>query len=577
MTIKAQQVEFLLSGMRDSTGAVLSGGKVSFHPTGNLSAFKTIWENRNKTVIAANPFTLDSAGRAELFADGVYDIVIKTSTGATVATFEGESFEDPNDSPYFDIANYTSFQAAIASIGATPGTLLVGQDTLASSPVVVPSTLGVKHVGVGRIINGGAATIEFNGPFEAELRHVFSGFAAGDITGLSTVQVKWFWSGTFSDALTKAIGALPATGGKVNLGNIDASLTSTVTVNKECSILGNGPAIAVGAKGATTITKAASLNGPGIIVTANNVNMENFLLDGEVGNGGDGIVVSAGRVRLRNIAAFRQGRDGIRIGIDAGANCNLWYMDNIYAKANGRDGVRISDNTAPTLPDSNGGTLVHLDTQDNTGRGMYLGNTMSNTFLAVTAQTNGSNGVHVSGDAHNNVFIGGDWAENNDSLGSGKDFFVATNATDNMVVNASMSNYTFQDDGRRTLWLLRDGANVGWDMVGLFSQSFIRASTNFVMAGVVGGSLNFTVNGDGADASLALIKLLSDYNVEIGRIDKRVTVNASTLKLTPLSSVPASPLRGDLAIANRVDWDPLAKGSGGDYLVRYSGSAWVAP
>jgi hypothetical protein len=46
--------------------------------------------------------------------------------------------------------------------------------------------------------------------------------------------------------------------------------------------------------------------------------------------------------------------------------------------------------------------------------------------------------------------------------------------------------------------------------------------------------------------------------------------------LNPLSAAPSSPVAGMIVRADRVNWDPLSKGSGGSYLCWYDGSAWVS-
>jgi hypothetical protein len=51
---------------------------------------------------------------------------------------------------------------------------------------------------------------------------------------------------------------------------------------------------------------------------------------------------------------------------------------------------------------------------------------------------------------------------------------------------------------------------------------------------------------------------------------------ANRLNLAALSAAPSSPAAGDIVRADRVNWDPLSKGSGGSYLVWYDGSAWVS-
>ncbi len=87
MALKAQIFYPALSGLRFD-GAALSGGLVYFYEPGTTT-FRTVYTNRNKTTTAANPYTLDTNGQAEIFLDGVYDIYVTTSTGAPKATWEG--------------------------------------------------------------------------------------------------------------------------------------------------------------------------------------------------------------------------------------------------------------------------------------------------------------------------------------------------------------------------------------------------------------------------------------------------------------------------------------------------------
>jgi len=75
-----------LSGLQFD-GVALASGLVYFYVPGT-GTFKTIYTNRTKTVTAANPYTLDANGQAEIFGDGVYDVVVKTSGGVTKATWE---------------------------------------------------------------------------------------------------------------------------------------------------------------------------------------------------------------------------------------------------------------------------------------------------------------------------------------------------------------------------------------------------------------------------------------------------------------------------------------------------------
>ncbi len=77
----ATQFDFLLSQVRTSTTA-LTGGKVYFYSPGTTTA-KSVWLDRNQATQAANPYTLDSNGTAQLYGTGSYRIVIKDSAGVT--------------------------------------------------------------------------------------------------------------------------------------------------------------------------------------------------------------------------------------------------------------------------------------------------------------------------------------------------------------------------------------------------------------------------------------------------------------------------------------------------------------
>ena len=98
MATKAQIFFPALSGLRFD-GASLASGQVFFYEPGTTTQRLT-WANRNKTVQSTTysenpdetgPFyvRLDANGQAEIFLDGVYDVVVKSSAGVTKATWEG--------------------------------------------------------------------------------------------------------------------------------------------------------------------------------------------------------------------------------------------------------------------------------------------------------------------------------------------------------------------------------------------------------------------------------------------------------------------------------------------------------
>lgn len=71
----------------DTTGAVLAGGKVYFYAPGTTDA-KDIYDDTDKATTLSNPVVLDSSGRVPfpVYAEGIYDVVVKTSADVTVDT-----------------------------------------------------------------------------------------------------------------------------------------------------------------------------------------------------------------------------------------------------------------------------------------------------------------------------------------------------------------------------------------------------------------------------------------------------------------------------------------------------------
>lgn len=77
----ATQFDFLLSQVRTSTTS-LAAGKVYFYSPGTTTA-KAVYLDRNAGTQAANPYTLDSNGTAQVYGSGIYRVVIKDSAGVT--------------------------------------------------------------------------------------------------------------------------------------------------------------------------------------------------------------------------------------------------------------------------------------------------------------------------------------------------------------------------------------------------------------------------------------------------------------------------------------------------------------
>jgi len=78
----------------DNTGLVLNGGLVYFYSPGTTTP-KNTYTTAAKSVANANPVVLDSAGRPDssgtpidIYLDGSYKVVVKTSAGVTIRTID---------------------------------------------------------------------------------------------------------------------------------------------------------------------------------------------------------------------------------------------------------------------------------------------------------------------------------------------------------------------------------------------------------------------------------------------------------------------------------------------------------
>jgi hypothetical protein len=212
-------------------------------------------------------------------------------------------------------------------------------------------------------------------------------------------------------------GANGAYGGEIYFPHGVYLISSTIVLPayRALKLFGAGNGSENNGYSATKINKSASLNGEVFQLTTDASSVENMTIQGLAGNGGDGILIKASRCSLYNVSVFSMGRDGIRIGTDAGGeNCNLWYLENVKAKSNTRDGIRISEG-AGALADANAGTLVNPDLSNNGASGLYLGGTQLNTFVGGAYQANGYAGIHFSPYAQYNCVFGGDMEANVDS------------------------------------------------------------------------------------------------------------------------------------------------------------------
>lgn len=196
---KAQSISFLLSQVRTSTTSLV-GGKIYAYYTGTLTP-KTIWLDRNKAAIAANPYTLDANATAQVFGDGIYHIVIKDAAGVTKFDRDGLPFQDLSGASIANVLDYGSgtLAEAITAIGSAPTTLAYGTNQTLSSNTAIPATLELLPLN-GAVISHSAYTISYSGDTSRwPIGQVFDGTGAVTI-GSGTAYPQWF--GAKGDGIT---------------------------------------------------------------------------------------------------------------------------------------------------------------------------------------------------------------------------------------------------------------------------------------------------------------------------------------------------------------------------------------
>lgn len=135
--------------------------------------------------------------------------------------------------------------------------------------------------------------------------------------------------------------------------------------------------------------------------------LKNLSVEGDVGNGNDGIQVLGGRSVVRDVSTFAHGRDGLKVGDYAAsaANTNLWRLENIIARANGRHGVYIAHEGSAGAPNCNAGIAVGIEATGNAQHGVYVTDAVDNQLLGICSQSNGGWGVRLGSLAKGNVVL----------------------------------------------------------------------------------------------------------------------------------------------------------------------------
>lgn len=372
---------------------------VTVYETGTLT-LATIYADAAGATVKSNPFTSDGAGYYEFFAaDACYDV-----------RFSGGDI-------------------------TVPWTI--------SNQCIVPTAANVL------LRSGGSQ------PLTADLD--LGNFNVESKNSMPVIRPDVVADGVTDDApvIQAALDAAStATGGKVVLPAGVIKIQSGLTIPAG-SILEGVSSQHAGAFG-TRILKDGNFDG---ITVGQGAVLRDLKIDGDTGNGGDGVYVMYGRSLVQNVFSNGHGGVGIRVGGKDPAtahNTNLWRLIHVTARSNTSHGVYVHHAFSPT--EANGGLALGVDAGGNGGDGVFVDNAISNNFYGVSSQGNTGYGVRFGASASRNYFEG-PYVENNTAGGA---VFDSGSSRNRWVPNGTSSgDFPVDNNATPQNWVLSTSTILG--------------------------------------------------------------------------------------------------------------------
>jgi len=210
--------------------------------------------NKLKKVLSIPTYSL---GTGELPTDLIANYFVQVNNLATGFELEAVVPGGTDLSPYAKIhwIDCTSINADVAAIGIiTKVTLLVSNTQPLTASLTIPSNITLKILNGGSIVHVHPFTLTINGPFEAGLYQVFSGFDAGDVTFgagvVKEVYPEWWGNNTIpgtTDMTVEIQNAIDSlTNGIISLQNTIYLISSTLDLKKDrVNLIGKGQQVTI--------------------------------------------------------------------------------------------------------------------------------------------------------------------------------------------------------------------------------------------------------------------------------------------------------------------------------------------
>jgi hypothetical protein len=157
----AMIVDPLWAGIFDNSGQPLASGQVFSYAAGTM-ATKSLYLDRGETSAAPNPVILDANGRAIVYGDGAYKLIIEDVNNVTLYSVDNFWFQDPSSASYAYLAY---FSADAGTIGSLTSNGFVGNGAQLSSSTWLNGYLLAPIISQPTISSGTYNNQQnFNGP-----------------------------------------------------------------------------------------------------------------------------------------------------------------------------------------------------------------------------------------------------------------------------------------------------------------------------------------------------------------------------------------------------------------------------
>lgn len=239
----AKQIDILLAGLMDLNGDPINGGKVETYEAGT-STPKNTWTDYDKSIVAANPIILDSAGRSLRFGEGLYKFIVKDASDAVLYTWDNINIELLANSYYGGNVGGSSTNLTLNDI----------KDFALRTGIIVSFNV------TGSIDANATLNINGTGGFPIKNKISNTNLIAGELSGFTVVQFLGDHYKVLSSRALYNLGADYIGEGSLTFTPssqaIQAVLTDTtlfVTLNTEGTTANTGAHLGVGLTGITAL------------------------------------------------------------------------------------------------------------------------------------------------------------------------------------------------------------------------------------------------------------------------------------------------------------------------------------